>query len=78
MAAPPSAPAPVPRPRVSVSINATPWAIVSVDGREIGETPLAGVEIEAGRHVFQARMPDGTTLQQTIDMKPGRSTVVFR
>ncbi len=76
------APAPVPIPAppapVRVSINATPWAIVSVDGREIGETPLAGIELEPGRHVFSARMPDGTTLQQTVDVSAQRATVVFR
>jgi type II secretory pathway predicted ATPase ExeA len=76
-AAPP-VPAPAARARVAVSINATPWAIVRVDGKEIGETPLAGVELEAGRHVFQARMPDGTTREQTIDVSPRRATVVFQ
>jgi hypothetical protein len=51
---------------------------VRVDGKEIGETPLAGVQLEPGRHVFQARMPDGTTREQVIDIGPRRSTVVFR
>ena len=55
-----AAPAAAPRARVAVSINATPWAIVRVDGREVGETPLAGIELEPGPHVFEARMPDGT------------------
>ena len=63
--------------RVSVSINATPWAIVRIDGREVGETPLAGIELDPGTHVFQARMPDGKTLQQTIQLSGSHASVVF-
>jgi len=70
----PTPPAPA---QVPVSINATPWAIVRIDGREIGETPLAGIPIEVGRHVFEARMPDGTTREQTIDISAENSKVVF-
>jgi hypothetical protein len=60
-----------------VSINATPWAIVRVDGRELGETPLAGIELEPGPHIFQARMPDGSTREQTVEVTAERVTVVF-
>jgi type II secretory pathway predicted ATPase ExeA len=80
----PDAPAPAPAPaparaaRVLVSINATPWATVRIDGREIGETPLAGIPLEAGRHVFEARMPDGTMREQTVDVSAQRRTVVFQ
>jgi hypothetical protein len=85
-AAPERAPAPRPAPmpvpavptRILVSINATPWAIVRIDGREIGETPLAGIPLEPGRHVFEARMPDGTTREQTIDVSAQRRAVVFQ
>jgi type II secretory pathway predicted ATPase ExeA len=66
------------RVRVLVSINATPWAVVRVDGREVGETPLAGISLEAGRHVFEARMPDGTTREQTVEISAQRRAVVFR
>ncbi len=78
----PPAPAPAPAPPVAalvaVSINATPWAIVQVDGRELGETPLAGVRLAPGPHVFTARMPDGSTREQRIEIGPGRDTVVFQ
>jgi hypothetical protein len=80
-AAPPeraAAPIPAVRARVLVSINATPWAIVSIDGREVGETPLAGIPLEPGRHVFEARMPDGTTRAQTVDVSAQRRAVAFQ
>ncbi len=64
--------------RVAVSVNATPWAIIRIDGREVGETPLAGIELEPGPHVFQARMPDGTTREQVIDVDVHRTAVVFQ
>jgi type II secretory pathway predicted ATPase ExeA len=74
----PVAPIPAPAARVLVSINATPWASVRIDGREVGETPLAGIPLEAGRHVFEARMPDGTMREQTVDVSAQRRTVVFQ
>jgi eukaryotic-like serine/threonine-protein kinase len=64
--------------RVPVSINATPWAVISIDGREVGETPLAGIELDAGRHTFQARMPDGSTREQVVEVSAPRAAVVFR
>jgi len=69
---PPAAAEPVP-----VAINAIPWAEVSVDGRPLGETPLAGIRLAPGPHTFRARMPDGTTREQTVDIAPDRRTVVF-
>jgi type II secretory pathway predicted ATPase ExeA len=77
----PAAPAPAaaataPR-AVAVSINATPWAVVRIDGREVGETPLAGIALEPGPHVFEARMPDGSTREQTVEVSEERVTVVF-
>jgi len=76
-AEPGRAPAPDHWVRVSVAINATPWAYLRVDGREIGETPLAGIELEPGPHVFQARMPDGSTREQVVEVTRERVTVVF-
>ncbi|MCC6640587.1 MAG: hypothetical protein IT386_05405, partial [Deltaproteobacteria bacterium] len=50
--APPAAP-------VSVAVNARPWATIEIDGREVGETPLAGIALAPGPHVFRARLSDG-------------------
>jgi hypothetical protein len=84
----PRAPArPEPEPRraappapatIAVSINAMPWAVVKIDGREVGETPLAGIPLTPGRHTFEARMPDGTMRQQTLDVDAAHKAVVFQ
>ena len=75
------APAPVPPPppaeTVSVAINATPWAVIEVDGEEIGETPLAGIRLATGRHRFRARMPDGSVRERVIRIDADTTTVVF-
>ena len=62
---------------VPVAINATPWAIIEIDGRELGETPLAGVEIEVGPHSFRAHMPDGTVRERMVYISPENRTLVF-
>ena len=67
-----------PAPPVAVSINATPWAVIYVDGRELGETPLAGIRLAPGVHVFRARMPDGTDREQAVEISPDNDTVVFQ
>jgi type II secretory pathway predicted ATPase ExeA len=75
----PAAPAPPPAPAetVPVAINATPWAIIEVDGTEIGETPLAGIELTVGRHRFRARMPDGSVREQVIRIDADNTAVAF-
>jgi serine/threonine-protein kinase len=39
-------------------VNATPWAEVWIDGRSLGETPLANVEVPVGEHELVFRHPD--------------------
>ena len=41
-----------------LSIVTTPWSNVYLDGRRIGQTPLIGVELPAGRHVLDLRNPE--------------------
>ena len=80
----PVAPTPDPAPATAgvptfpVSVNAQPWAIIEIDGVEIGETPLANVPVAAGRRRFRARMPDGSVMQRTIDVNAETERVVFR
>jgi hypothetical protein len=52
--------------------------VIEVDGRELGETPLAGVPLAPGVHLFRARMPDGTTRERAIEIAPDNDTVVFQ
>ncbi len=74
MSAAPTAAPPVPR--FAVAINATPWAIVEVDGDVVGETPIAGMELSAGRHAFSIRMADGSLREKTVDVR-GDLRLVF-
>lgn len=74
---PPAAPTQPPPAPVDVHINATPWATISVDGTELGETPLAGVPLTPGPHRFVARMPDGRRIERTIEVGASQRHVVF-
>ncbi|HVP29980.1 MAG TPA: AAA family ATPase [Myxococcota bacterium] len=70
--APAAEPAPEPTPTpiepVRVNINATPWATIQVDGIDLGETPLANVPLVPGPHRFVARMPDGRSVERTVQV----------
>jgi hypothetical protein len=71
-------PKPVPPPpQVSVAINATPWATVEIDGNPAGDTPLAGVSLPAGSHVFRALMPDGRILERKVEIDARNRFVTF-
>jgi hypothetical protein len=62
---------------VSVAINATPWASIEIDGREIGDTPLAGISLAPGSYVFRARMPDGRVIVRTVEIDARKRFVTF-
>jgi type II secretory pathway predicted ATPase ExeA len=62
---------------VGVNLNATPWAEIEVDGLRIGLTPLAGVPLSPGQHVFRAKMPDGRILERSIRIGPEHRHVTF-
>jgi serine/threonine protein kinase len=52
--APAPVPVPVPAPDPGfLSVNALPWAVLSVDGRLIGNTPQIKVRLAAGTHRFR-------------------------
>jgi hypothetical protein len=60
-------------PEGNLSINATPWAEVSVDGRGLGETPIANVTLRAGSHELVFRHPQHGELKQTVVVKAGET-----
>jgi eukaryotic-like serine/threonine-protein kinase len=53
-------------PSGSLSVNAVPWASVSVDGGEIGTTPLANVTLLIGTHEVVWRHPQLGERRRTI------------
>jgi hypothetical protein len=52
--------------RATVSANARPWAEVIVDGRAMGQTPLANLSLTLGPHQFLFRHPELGERQQTL------------
>jgi len=44
-------------PQATVNLNAVPWADVSIDGKEIGQTPIANLLLPVGVHQVVFRHP---------------------
>jgi hypothetical protein len=55
-------------------VNAIPWAIVSVDGLELGETPLS-VPLKPGKHKVRASHRSFGTRERTVEIAPGEREV---
>ncbi len=51
--------------------------MIEIDGKRVGETPLAGIVLTAGPHVFRARMPDGEVRTKTVTISDTNRSVVF-
>lgn len=58
-------------PTGTVNLNASPWAEVWIGGRRIGETPLANVTLNAGRHEVVFRHPELGEKREEISVAPG-------
>ncbi len=57
----------------TLSLEAAPWAEVSLDGKVIGETPLANVTVSAGAHSVVFRNPDsGKSIKRPVQVHPGQ------
>jgi serine/threonine-protein kinase len=69
IATPASAPAPAVAETGQLNLDTTPWSVVSVGGRVLGQTPLVGVTLPAGTHTLVLSNPEQglkTTYQVTI------------
>jgi hypothetical protein len=91
-AAPTPAPVPAPAPApaaepttapaasepIAVHVNATPWATIRVDGVEAGVTPLAGLKLTPGVHVFEALFPDGRVVERRVEIDATNRFVAFQ
>jgi hypothetical protein len=53
-------------PNGSLSVNASPWADVTLDGREVGTTPLAGISVPIGTHEIVWRHPQLGERRRTV------------
>ena len=59
----------VPLPNGRVSINAEPWARVTIDGAEVGSTPLANLAVPIGTHEVLFAHPVFGERRQTVVVK---------
>jgi hypothetical protein len=53
-------------PKGAISVNARPWADVSIDGNDVGQTPIANLAIPIGTHQVIFRHPQFGERRQTI------------
>ena len=44
-------------PQGTIAINATPWATVTLDGQDLGETPVGNTPVPIGTHEVVFRHP---------------------
>lgn len=51
-----------------LTVGARPYALVRLDGRDLGATPLVGVELPAGRYRLQLLSPDTGELRYDRDV----------
>ncbi len=66
-----SAPPPLPQ-MATLDLNATPWAHVRIDGRDLGDTPLLSLELTAGSHrVELINEPLGIRREVVVELHPG-------
>ena len=55
-------------------VLARPWADVTVDGRRVGETPLARIPLAPGSHGVVLTHPDYEPFTRKVDIRPGEVT----
>lgn len=67
-------------PNGQLSVNAVPWAEVVIDGKDLGQTPLANLSIAIGQHDIVFHHPQLGDLHQTAVVKvntPTRISVTY-
>jgi len=58
-----------------LDLNTTPWAKVYIDGNYIGDTPIRGHSLPAGRHSIRLANPRlDKDIETTISIRPGETT----
>lgn len=58
----------------TVNLNAAPWAEVYLDGRSLGETPIANASVSPGTHEVIFRNPQFVELRQMVTVASGKAT----
>jgi hypothetical protein len=68
-------------PQAAVNLNAVPWADVTIDGKDMGQTPLANLMLTIGNHLVTFRNPQfgDKQVNVTVSLKePARVAVDMR
>jgi serine/threonine-protein kinase len=74
----PPPPPPPSGPPGKITIDSTPvYAVIFVDGKRLGETPLVNISIAAGKHSVRAVSPSGTTRNLSITIESGKTAKPF-
>ncbi|HUB07991.1 MAG TPA: PEGA domain-containing protein, partial [Myxococcales bacterium] len=56
----------------SLVVNTEPWSRVTIDGRDVGQTPLPNLPLRPGRHLLVCTNPDtGLVHRETVVIPPG-------
>jgi serine/threonine-protein kinase len=60
-----------------ITIDSAPvYAVIWIDGKKVGETPLVHISVPAGKHSVRAVSPQGTTRNLTITIESGKTAPV--
>ena len=63
-------------PRGTVNFNATPWAEVWIDGRKVGDTPIANLQLSLGTREVTFRHPQLGERRVSVTVKGGPASAV--
>jgi serine/threonine-protein kinase len=68
-----------PEPQVSfgqLTLDTSPWSVVSVGGKMLGQTPLVGVKLPAGTQMLSLKNPEqGIETSYPVLIEAGKTTV---
>jgi len=75
----PAPPRPAPRrPRgIAVRVEASPPAVIHVDGGRVGTTPLPALDLSPGLHVFRAEFASGRAVVRAVEISASKRSVYF-
>ncbi len=59
-----------------LSLSARPWALLSVDGRLIGNTPRIKVRLSPGVHQIRLQRAGFKTYEAAVEVKPGKTVSI--
>jgi serine/threonine-protein kinase len=76
---PPKKDPPAKGPPGFITIDSSPiYAVIYIDGRSYGETPLPRIQLAPGRHVVRAVSASGVVQNAVIHIEPGKLAPTYR